>query len=178
MNVEDLQLIHRSQTANEVLKFFSQRQRISNETTLDSFKNYLSRLFKVNTEEFYNLFVELQEAGAGKLVEHQGKQRGKFIWNYSLRDVSEQILNPNKKIDLQPLIATESNGTKTATITPLDQAPKRTRGRQPKAATTPKAEGEVVYIAFKTSKGECIPISLTDADRLFEEVKIVRAKLG
>lgn len=170
MNIEQLQLIKRTPTANTVLKFFSNRERISNDTSLESFRAFLTRNgYTIDKGEFEQLFRELEGAGAGKLVEYNGKPAGKFIWSYSLRDVSDQILNPNK------LVAFGDKQSIEPMIVPL--APKKRAGR-PKGIPKPKVTLVEVIFPFYTEDEELIVFKLRDAERLVAQVQSIKAKLG
>jgi hypothetical protein len=53
---------------------------------------------------YIKLFMDLEDAGVGTIVQIDSSTK-KFVWRYSLRDVSEQILNPNKQMEIKPVEA-------------------------------------------------------------------------
>lgn len=178
MQVEDLQLVARTQTANNLLKHFLSRQRISSDTALEALKSYLHRQgVDVHPEDFIKFFSDLEEAGVGELQEYHGNKRGKFIWYYSLRDVSEQILNPNKKIEIRSMDQTEVLNRRKPRGRPVGFSPK---------ATTPKADApkvevlkhENVIFLFTTDSGEPVTLKLTEAERLVKQIGLFKQKLG
>lgn len=173
MKVEDLQLVERTSTADIILKHFVQRERISNETTIDAFKSYLVRKGKnINPTELYRLFEDLEEAGVGELKEHQGNSRGKFSWYYSLRDISDQILNPGTKVEIKSLDKTEVINKKRSRGRPLGFSPK------PKVNLPIKVDKPQVLFLFTTDSGEPIALRLSEAERLVQQISILKEKLN
>lgn len=180
MQVEDLQLVSRTVTANSLLKHFLSRQRISPDTALDALKSYLIRQkVEVNKDDFYKFFGELEEAGVGELQEYLGNKRGRFVWYYSLRDVSEQILNPNKKIEIRSMDQTEVLNKRKSRGRPVGYSPKvplknvLVEGKRP-----PSFVQDNVIFLFTTDAGEPVTLKLAEAERLVKQIGLFKSKLG
>lgn len=133
MNIEQLQLISRNITSDTLLRLFFNMRQISNETNLESFINYLTKTGNIiDINEYHNFFKELQTCGVGFLVDYHTKtnQFRKFRWKYSIKDVSEQILYPNRMVKIKP--AVEEETIEEETVIPTENEmneTKRGRGR-------------------------------------------------
>jgi len=165
MNIEKLQLINRNETTNTILKLWARSNPKSNETNVDSFKMYLfNKGYSINKDEYFRLFNQLEECGVGKFVD-----KSNFVWNHSLKEVSEQILSPNKIIIGKP----EEKGI----------VMKKGRGRPKGSRNKPKEVKrrtvikDVVFV-FTNYKGEAVPINLIDADRLVKEITKIKEQFA
>lgn len=171
MIIEQLQLVRRNETSNNVLKFFSQRQRISNETNLESFQSYLVRSgYTIKKDDYFNLFQDLESVGAGKLVNYDGHNMGKFIWTFSLRDVSDQILNPNKVVDLSSLAGNETTPTRKR------GRPKGYRPSLKVSKDDPFKSLETVYV-FNLGEGKYMPLKPKEIHLLLDQINSIKAGL-
>src|SRR5690349_9798451 len=96
MNIEQLQLVARNETSNVILNLLVHSKTISNETNVDSFWLFLkNKGYNLNSDNYHNFFKQLVDAGVGVFEENI------FIWKYSFQDVSEQILHPNKIVNIR-----------------------------------------------------------------------------
>lgn len=175
MTNEKLQLIKRTDTAMNVLKYFLGRERIGPESSLETLRLFLGRQgYTIRADEFYALFKELEDAGAGRLVEYGGKASGKFIWAYSLKDVADQILHPNKMVPLKLLIETDHRGTRGR---PKGYSPKKLVIRPLERHVLPK-ESPDVLIMFVAENGKYLPMKLKEAEKIADQVRIIKSQLG
>jgi hypothetical protein len=199
MNVEQLQLINRNQTSDTLLHLFANSKQVSNETNLETFYKFLiNKGNAINQIDFRNFFRDLEAADVGVLHDN------KFTWKFSLQDISEQILNPNKMVNIRPSNIKEEEwtfmeqevkrrgrpkGSKNrpqlnTVIMPqenqqaiVEQQPTiiKRRGR-PKGIRQQAPSKEIIFM-FTTSKGRVIPFNLDDADKLIKQVEEVKSQL-
>lgn len=135
MKIEQLQLINRNDTVDILLKIFVSSQEISNQTNLDSFNNFLKKKGNyIDDKLFFNFFKELQDSGVGFLTNYNGQRFTKFLWNYSLKDVSEQILFPNKMVKIRPTLEEELEEVKDEVIPEGENMDKPKRRGRPKGS--------------------------------------------
>lgn len=199
MNIENLQLVARNNTSETLLRLFLTMQQKSNQTNLDSFWNYLMKSGNNLDQNLYmNFFKELQDAGVGFLTNYRDQKFTKFLWNYNIKDVSEQILFPNKLVKIRPAIEEEKEEE---TIIPEVIVEKKKRGR-PKGSKNlsvetdthedfietikrrgrkPSTKGVVtkeIIFMFTTSKGTVLPFELQDAERLLQQVEQIKSQIS
>lgn len=157
LKIEDLHLVKMTDTAKIAIKYLSQRERISRDTTIDPFLSYLRKKGEnINSVELHRFFKELEECGAGELK--QDPEGDAFVWYYSLKDIADQLLNP----------------TTQRIIKSIDT----TLGRVKKVSSEPAPHPYNVVFLFKLDNGSTVPLSLTEADRLAAEVKLIRSRLS
>ncbi len=155
MNTDKLQSVNINNTSRIIFNLLAGSKPVSNETNVESFKIFLKkRGFAITDDEFYRAFDELEETGAGY---YSSVRPTVFVWNYNLRDISEKIMNPARKIELRAetihpepvktelkLVQKEETVSKRIIVptpkpTPTAQpAPARGRGRPPGAKNKPK----------------------------------------
>lgn len=192
MRVEQLQLINKTETSNNVLNFLVRKDKVASVTNLESFRVFLCRKgYKVAFQDFIKLFKDLEEAGAGKLEDYKGTNPTKFIWYYSFKDVADQILNPNKMIELH-LIDYEKATNKDpimATVTPIKETQIKRKGRPKGAINKPKestiisgpaitrSPSKEIYLVFATDKNEAVVMSMKEAERFCEHYKAVKERM-
>src|SRR5690349_24957168 len=102
MNIEELQLITRTETANIIINFFSKNKKTSNEILLRFLKsNLIKKGNTINETQFLRFFKELEEIGVGAHNDFNGQPSGRFVSSYNLYDIADQILNPNKMVNIR-----------------------------------------------------------------------------
>lgn len=201
LNIKKLHTIDKNETSLVLLKFFQKCREISNETNLQSFSKFLARSsFHISTAEYEKFFTSLQELGVGYF---DANNPNTFVWRYSFNNVADQILHPNKKIDIKQwdddlndmfTLASEELANKPQTpaakdIKPQaptqlqkqisDQAPQTiTRGKKgrPKGAKNKDKSPRDVHFTFQTSKGE-VSFDLADTMNLIRQVEILKQTL-
>jgi hypothetical protein len=205
MNIENLQLINKSETSNTVLRFLSKSTAISNETNLESFMHFLNRKhIGVSPNDYYQLFKDLETMGVGALVPFNGKPQGKFIWHYSFKDVSDQILNPNKMVNIKSALEEQEEIEKEE----KEMEPMKRRGRpkgsrnkprdvlpslseeskeviaarrpgRPRVIRRPSTQlSKDIIFMFTSSDGKSIPFHLSDAENLIKQVELIKSQIA
>lgn len=98
MKVENLHLINKTSTSRIIFTFLSKCNPISNTTNLVTFKEFLEDKFQINSKDFYQTFDDLEDQEVGSF---SSAQPNVFTWHYNLKDVSEQIVYPNKQVTIR-----------------------------------------------------------------------------
>ncbi len=176
MNIEELQLITRSETANHILKFFvTVKKLFTCETDLEVFWSYLlankggHRLLK---DEYYKFFNELEGHKVGTFREFLGPTPDIFRWHFPANNICAQILNPNKMIDIEDEGSTmiKKRGRPRG-ITKNKQTELNLEGKSKRTYNKSKKD---VIVMFETSRGELFPFNMNDADRFISYIKKVQ----
>lgn len=148
MNVDELQLVNRNKTSMIIFQLLAGSAPVSNETNVESFKTFLKkRGFEINEDDYYKAFDDLEDVKVGNF---DATQPSKFVWKYNLKDVSEQIVYPNKRVDIREseraprrqIIPERTDMTPTPNRPQATKPPmptKRPPGRPPGAKNKPKA---------------------------------------
>jgi hypothetical protein len=185
MNIEQLQLVNRNETSTMLLKLFTTMHQISDETNLVSFYNFLIKKGNnIIKSQYDSFFKELEEMDIGYL-----SPNGIFKWNFNIKDVSEQILFPNKMIKIRSLNQPEEKEVED--MAQVKRSPGRPKGsrnkgneptptrtvERPSLAPTMPPEKEVIFL-FTTNKGKHIPFNLSDAERLIQQLQEIKQQMG
>lgn len=196
MKIEQLQLIERNETSDIVLKWLSRSKPVSNDTNLESFISFLiNKGNNINAIDFFRLFKQLEEAEAGSITSYKGQHPSKFVWHYSLQDVCQQILNPNRMMNIHSINEEKEESENIVTIKRGRGRPKGSRNekivndQQPAVAQSvakprgrprgyrPSQNREIVFM-FTTSKGTNILFNLNDAESLIKQVESIKAQIA
>lgn len=180
MNKENLK-VEKTETALTVLSMFASRERIGAETTIDPLRSYFVRKgISLPTDELYKLFSELEESGVGELQPYLGNPTGKFMWYYSLRDVSKQILNMDQDILIKDIHGRVETDKKRPKGRPKGYSPKfkQVMGRElpkdlPRRPT--QTRDERIFV-FTTDSGDYIPFKIHEAERLIAQVNSIKLR--
>ncbi len=193
MNIEELQLITRSETASHILKFFTTVKKPNSETNLEAFWFYLLANkggYRLLKDEFYKFFTELEASKVGA-VEFTGNTPVAFRWHFPANNICEQILSPNKMIDI------EGDTMKEETVKRKRGRPRgtgKTQGKSwadvnpnstdyclgdeiPMKRTYNKSKKDII-VMFETSRGELFPFNMSDAARFISYIKKVQEQVN
>lgn len=148
MNLEQLKTAVVSETGKNAATLLSKRERKRSFLSLNKFKtDMIKQGLKLVPEEFNDFFKKLESAGVGSV------KKDRFIWYYSMKDVGDAILHPERTKELE---AVEKRVIKTG----------KRRGR-PKGSKGRKSAS--VVITLKTSDGRSIPIDVNELTKLIEK---------
>lgn len=165
--LENVRRINNNATASVIFRAFAHRQKISHEIILTRFKNSLLKGGnKVVDKDFMGTFKGLSEAGFGDLKHGRGANPTIFKCHVSLIDIGLAAVDPNKFTEFHTLPVKDF----------------KRRGRPVgwrKYREAPKAEPKLsgVVLMFNDFKGHLIPIKLEDAERLAEQVRVIKESL-
>lgn len=176
LNKEALkELPKKNHTSFMVLKDLSERQRTRFETDIDrNAMKLLNKGLKVNTEQYLQVWKDLEELGAGVIIWGRNGNSNRFKWNYSLKDVGTAAVNPDAiKENVMPL---PFNSEKD--INPPKKRYKKSRksgrGRPVGSKNRPKIDSNVSYtgitLAVKDLSGQFRSISLEEAMKVADQV--------
>lgn len=203
MNIEELQLVTRTLTANTIINFCAHNKKMSNETILRFFKSQLLKAgHEIDNDDFQRYFDDLEGIEAGVHNSFNGQPKGRFIWKYYPSDLAEQILNPNKMLNIRLVpngSSSQGNTQNNPPITPIairrsvsldspldnrykaaiahPNAPNRTSPIVIDSKSPMEVEDNIVFL-FTTSRGKYIPFPLNDVARLVKEAELIRSRIN
>lgn len=177
MNTEQMQVLNKNETNNILCRLFLKMSQKSGETNLESFFNHLKKKGNFLDKEDYNKFFDdLENIEINNIPIGYTNQNGIFIWNYCFNDVSEQILFPEKTVNIRLL---NEQPAQTPAVNPVQEAPtqkkeenqmspkKKGRGR-PKGSRNKNNAETSPNRPVERAKEEVIPKGLTNG--LHQEV--------
>lgn len=89
-----------SHTAQIIITALALRERLSHTTTLNRFRTSLkAQGERIDDKEFDAFWVNLENAGVGRLLLNKDKNLNKFEWFYSLKDLCKFALGEKNSIN-------------------------------------------------------------------------------
>lgn len=155
-------------TAKEMIKGFALLENVEKPIFLDKFKKLLiENGLKVVDEDFNKFLRYLHDENYGKLVYPRGKTLSRFIPYCNLKEIG--------KGEMVPLAKTNEPRASTG-------RPKGSKNRRPKATPVGVKPGltlgkSVIFMISK-SDGEMLMLNMEDAEKISEQLKVIKAKLG
>lgn len=157
MNIKSISM---NETVKSIAKDLSEKDRKRNFTNVTNYEIRLKTAGNIiNKDDYITFFKQLDANGFGKVIYGRNGNDTWFNWNYFLKDVGRALLNVDKDVIIHKLDNQDSPKPKTNVV------------------KKPIILGSEVVFMYKSLDGEVIPIKLTEADRLIEQVKAIKDKL-